>query len=101
MYNSHLMLLGEFVVVSHLTIFPLELLGLAEKLMAGPSSTKGKIVRLDTFQISGGKNNCLLLPVVQLKSKKPCMYPFHNKPENIFCWVLLESWETLFSHVNI
>ena len=76
------LLLEEFVVVTQFMIFPIEPLGLAEKLMASPSSTKGKIVRLDTFQTSGGKHNCLLLPVVQqLKSKNPCMYPFHNKPE--------------------
>ena len=31
--------------------------------MAGLSSSKGKIMRWDTFQISGGKHNCLLLPV--------------------------------------
>ena len=58
------LLLVEFVVVSQLTIFLLELLGSAEKPMAGPSSSKGKIVRWNTFQISGGKHNCLLLPVM-------------------------------------
>ena len=57
------LLLREFVVVSHFTIFPLELLGSAEKPMASLSSSKGKIMRWDTFQISGGKHNCLLLPV--------------------------------------
>ena len=40
---GHLFVVGEFVVVSHLKIFPLQLLGLAEKPMAGPSSSKGKI----------------------------------------------------------
>ena len=65
MLISHLirdicLLLGEFFVVSHFTIFPLDLLGSAEKPMAGPSSSKGKIMK---FQISGGKHNCLLLPV--------------------------------------
>ena len=30
----------------------------------GPSSSKGKFLRSDTFQISGGNHNCLLLPVV-------------------------------------
>ena len=35
--------MGEFVVVSHLKIFPLQLLGPAEKPMAGPRSSKGKI----------------------------------------------------------
>ena len=39
------LLLREFVVVSHFMIFPLELLGLAEKPMAGPNSSKGKILR--------------------------------------------------------
>ena len=69
------LLLGEFVVVSHFTIFPLELLGLAEKPMAGPSSSKGKIVKWDTFQIIGGKHNCLLLPVIHIHipMKKPGM----------------------------
>ena len=48
-FNTHLLrdiclFLGEFVVVSQLTIFLLELLGLAEKLMAGPSNSKIKIV---------------------------------------------------------
>ena len=41
----HLFVVGEFVVVSHLKIFPLELLGLAMGLSAGPSSCKGKILR--------------------------------------------------------
>ena len=39
------LLVGEFIVVSQLTIFPLELLVLAEKPMVGPSNSKGKIVR--------------------------------------------------------
>ena len=56
----HLFVVGEFVVVSHLKIFPLQLLGPADKPMADPSSSKGKILRLDTFQISGGKFNCLI-----------------------------------------
>ena len=46
--------------MSYLKIFPLELLGSAEKPMAGPSSSKGKILRRDTVQISGGKHNCPL-----------------------------------------
>ena len=41
----HLFVVGEFVVVSHLKIFPLQLLGPADKPMAGPSSSKGKILR--------------------------------------------------------
>ena len=41
---GHLFVVGEFVVVSHLKIFPLQLLGPAEKSMAGPSSSKGKIL---------------------------------------------------------
>ena len=41
----HLFVVGEFVVVSHLKIFPLQLLGPADKQMAGPSSSKGKILR--------------------------------------------------------
>ena len=63
------MLLGEFVVVSHLTIFPLELLGSDVKPMAGPSSSNRKIMRWDTFQISGGKHNCLLLPVINTNTE--------------------------------
>ena len=63
---GHLFVVKEFVVVSHLKIFPLQLLGPAEKPMAGPSRSKGKIVKLDTFQIIGGKHNCLLLPVTHL-----------------------------------
>ena len=39
------LLLREFVVVSHFTIFPLELLGSAEKPMAGPNWSKGKIMK--------------------------------------------------------
>ena len=39
------LLLEEFVVVTQLMIFPFELLGSAEKPMAGPSSCKGKIMR--------------------------------------------------------
>ena len=42
---GHLFVVGEFVVVSHLKIFPLLLLGPADKPMAGPSSSKGKIVK--------------------------------------------------------
>ena len=41
----HLLVDREFVVVSHLKIFPLQLLGPANKPMAGPSSSKGKILR--------------------------------------------------------
>ena len=41
----HLFVVGEFVVVSHLKIFPLQLLEPADKPMAGPSSSKGKILR--------------------------------------------------------
>ena len=41
----HLFVVEEFVVVSHLKIFPLQLLGPAEKPMAGPSSSEGKILR--------------------------------------------------------
>jgi len=37
-------MLGEFFVVSQLMIFLLELLGSAEKPMAGPSNSKRKIV---------------------------------------------------------
>ena len=42
---GHLFVVREFVVVSHLKIFPLQLLGPAEKPMAGPSSCKGKFLR--------------------------------------------------------
>ena len=42
---GHLFVVREFVVVSHLKIFPLQLLGPAVKQMAGPSSSKGKILR--------------------------------------------------------
>ena len=38
--------------------FPFELLGSAEKPMAGPSSCKGKIMRWEKFEIIGGKHNC-------------------------------------------
>ena len=41
----HLFVVGEFFVVSHLKIFPLQLLGPADKPMAGLSSSKGKILR--------------------------------------------------------
>ena len=46
--------------MSHLKIFPLELLGPAIGFSANPSSSKGKILRWVTFQISGGKHNCPL-----------------------------------------
>ena len=46
--------------VSHLKTFPLELLGPAIGFSADPSSSKRKILRWDTFQISGGKHNCPL-----------------------------------------
>ena len=70
-FKSHLirdisLLLGEYVVVSQLMIFPLELLGSAEKPMAArPSNSKGKIMSWDKFQIIGGKYKCLLLNVCQ------------------------------------
>ena len=60
-------MLGEFFVVSQLTIFLLELLGSAEKPMAGLSNSKRKIVSWDKFQIIGAKNKCLLLNVGKLK----------------------------------
>ena len=41
----HLFVVGEFVVVSHLKIFPLELPGPAIGFSPGPSSCKGKILR--------------------------------------------------------
>ena len=66
----HLFVVREFVVVSHLKIFPLQLLGPAEKPMASPSSSKGKILRWDTFQIIGGKFNCLIQAVVILAYDK-------------------------------
>ena len=69
-------LVGVFIVVSQLTIFPLDLLGLAEKPMASLSSSKGKIVKWDTFQIIGSKHNCLLLPVIQADDQArlaPCI----------------------------
>ena len=59
-YMGQLNLPPLFWNVSHLKIFPLQLLGPAEKPMAGPSSSKGKILRWDTFQVSGGKFNCLI-----------------------------------------
>ena len=49
----HLFVVGEFVVASHLKIFPLQLLGPAEKPMAGPSSSKGKILTDQFFEGSG------------------------------------------------
>ena len=62
----HLFVVGEFVVVSHLKIFPLQLLGLADKPMAGPSSSKGKILRWDTTTNSPTTNKCLILDVLLL-----------------------------------
>ena len=50
--------------VSHLKIFPLELLGPAIGLSAGPSSCKGKILRWDTTTNSPTTNKCLILDVV-------------------------------------
>ena len=49
--------------VSHLKIFPLELLGPAIGLSAGPSSCKGKILRWDTTTNSPTTNKCLILDV--------------------------------------
>ena len=50
--------------VSQFMILLLELLGQAIGCLAGPSSSKRKIMNWEIFQISGGKNNCLLLPVL-------------------------------------
>ena len=50
--------------VSHLKIFPLELLGPAIGLSAGPSSCKGKILRWDTTTNSLTTNKCPILDVV-------------------------------------
>ena len=79
------LLLREFVVVSHFTIFPLELLGSAEKPMASSNSSKGKILRWDTFQISGGKLNCLLLPVT-FRNFSALLGFFKNEHVNFFLW---------------
>ena len=49
--------------VSHLKIFPLQLLGPAIGLSAGPSSCKGKILRWDTTTNSPTTNKCLILDV--------------------------------------
>ena len=57
----HLLVDREFVVVSHLKIFPLQLLGPAEKPMAGPSSCKGKILRWDTTTNSLSTSKCLYM----------------------------------------
>ena len=46
------LLLGEYVVVSQLMIFPSNLLGSAEKPMAGPINSKGKIMSWDKFIFS-------------------------------------------------
>ena len=40
---GHFFVVREFVLASHLKIFPLELLGPAIGFSAGPSSSKGKI----------------------------------------------------------
>ena len=53
--------------VSHLKIFPLELLGPAIGLSAGPSSCKGKILRWDTTTNSPTTNKCLILDVILSK----------------------------------
>ena len=49
--------------VSHLKIFPLQLLGPAIGFLAGPSSCKGKILRWDTTTNSPTTNKCLILDV--------------------------------------
>ena len=57
----HLLVDREFVVVSHLKIFPLQLLGPAIGFSAGPSSCKGKILRWDTTTNSLTTNKCLYI----------------------------------------
>ena len=52
---------------SHLKIFPLELLGPAIGLLAGPSSCKWKILRWDTTTNSPTTNKCLILDVTKMK----------------------------------
>ena len=51
--------------VSHLKIFPLELLGPAIGFLAGPRSCKGKISRWDTTTNSSTTNKCPILDVLQ------------------------------------
>ena len=60
---GHLFVVRGFVVVSHLKIFPLELLGPAIGFSASPSSCKGKILRWDTTTNSPTTNKCLTLDV--------------------------------------
>ena len=55
-------------------IFLSELLGPAKQPMACSSSSKRRIMNWETFQISGGKNNCLLLPVVLSNPKKASLW---------------------------
>ena len=62
-YMGQLNLPPLFWNVSHLKIFPLELLGPAIGLSAGPSSCKGKILRWDTTTNSPTTNKCLILDV--------------------------------------
>ena len=62
-YMRQLNLPPLFWNVSHLKIFPLELLGPAIGLLAGPSSCKGKILRWDTTTNSPTTNKCLILDV--------------------------------------
>ena len=72
--------------VSHLKIFPLELLGPAIGFSAGPSSCKGKILRWDTTTNSLTTNKCLILDSNILKSLKfyfpDCVWPSLNFPSN-------------------
>ena len=79
-YMGQLNLPPLFWNVSHLKIFPLELLGPAMGFSAGPSSCKGKILRWDTTTNSPTTNKCLILDVcksyllaLQIKPSK-CLF---------------------------
>ena len=54
---GHLFVVREFVVVSHLKIFPLQLLGPADKPMASPSSSKRQImpgrINVSKYNVTG------------------------------------------------
>ena len=65
--RRQLVVVRRICCCSQFMIFLFELLGPAKQPMACPSSSKRRIMNWETFQISGGKNNCLLLHVASAK----------------------------------
>ena len=98
--------------VSHLKIFPLQLLGPAIGFLAGPSSCKGKILRWDTTTNPLSTSKCLILDVVLPDSSLLLLHTHHSEAFSAQKWRKIKKLPaafydksfiilTLFSAANI